>query len=159
MRNPAVPTSSPELPSPLPAPRAGVAEPVGAGHAAVRAALTKGAAAAAAEADVSHQMLLQMHAAHRRRALAEQQAARAAWRPGTAGSTPRSKPLSDPAAVPRPPPRKAAAVSARGAGAALAPTYATRGGAPAHASPRQAAPTGAYAEVRARARARVRRSR
>ena len=141
LRNPAVPASSPELPSPLPAPRMGVNEPVGAGHAAVRAA-AKGAAAAA-EADVSHQMLLQMHAAHRRRALAEQQAARAAWRPGTAGSTPRAKQLADPAAVPRPPPHKAhnhhaaAVLSARGAGAgALAPTYATRGGAPSHPSPR-----------------------
>ena len=131
LRNPAAnPASSPELPSPLPAPRMGVNEPVGAGHAAVRAA-AKGAAAA--EADVSHQMLLQMHAAHRRRALAEQQAARAAWRPGTAGSTPRAKQLADPAAVPRPPSH----VSARGAGAgALAPTYATRGGAPHHPSPR-----------------------
>jgi len=103
---PYAPASSPELPSPQPPPLSGA--PVGAAHAAARAAPSKHTSAIpgpAAEAEVPYAMLLQMHAAHRRRALAEQQAAaRTSWRPAATAASPRD---GAPPLAPRPPSAKA----------------------------------------------------
>lgn len=112
-----VPASSPELPSPQLAPL--VDGPVGAAHAAARAAPCN-------HNKVPHAMILQMHAAHRRRALADHQAAQMAARAGS--------PRHVGAAGPRPPPAAAAVApdhqrpAAATTGDGLTSTYAARGG-------------------------------